>query len=148
MSADPQAILYYGVRLPDKHCDSHDDDSGEYAYNAWNETWEKEHRPPQPDDRSDYKSPAWDAWREVYHQWKATPDYVDVDFGGDGDNCKSYFVHCPCLRIKVEWDEQHDFGRDHLLSVHPVADQKIKEFCEQFGLPFERPSWHLAARYF
>jgi len=79
--------------------------------------------------------------------FEKTPSHVRMDWSGS-EEAVSYYVHCPCHEISVEWDEQHDFGRDHLLTVHPEADQRIKEFCEQFGLPFTRPSWHLAARYF
>lgn len=148
MSTDPKAILYYGIDLGGVIREKHM--SATYEYHDINDEWEEAHRPAEPEgDRAAgyHLRPEWDAWREKLRAYEATVEHVEMTWFG-AENCERYVIHCPALEIKVEWDEQHEFERGHLLCPNPEADKWIEKFCEQFGLPFKRPAWHLAAHYF
>lgn len=146
MSAGPQAILYYGIDLGGAMKEKYM--TATYDYHAINEAWHEEHQPKQPEgDPGNYKGPAWDEWRKQKREFDKSPEHVAMNWFG-AESCERFVVHCPGLKISVEWDKQHEFERGHLLGPDPEADKWIEAFCVQFGLPFKRPSWHLAALYF
>lgn len=136
MSADVTAMLFYGFPLPTLKVDSHD----------LNDEWCFTRRPKQPEDKSDYKTPEWDRWREQLRRWESTPEYVRIDFCGSEQSDRD-FIHCPCMKIKVEWNEVQKVSAADLIES-PEAEKCIHEFCDQFNLPKRPAGWYLAARYF
>ena len=141
MSTDPSAILYYGIDVGGEEFmeDTFDD-------SAMSDEWSKEHCPAKPQD-DNYLRPEWDEWRKKVIAYEATPEYVEMTWFG-AENYEHYVIHCPCLKIEVSWDEQHEFEIGHVLGPNPEADKWIEAFCLQFGVPFKLPAWHLAAHYF
>lgn len=146
MSADPRAIIYYGVRIKEEDMESMPDQADEHDAN---DDWKEANAPKDPGgpNDQDYKGPAWDAWRAAMEAYKASFANVEIDWSGCAEE-RSYYVHCPCLEKWVEWDDQIDLGRSPMLGSHPEADEAIRRFCAMFSLPYQRPSWHLAALYF
>lgn len=140
MGCDPKGILYYGVKL---------DAEPEFDDMDANDAWAEANRPAQPEDKSDYKTPAWEEWREKLRVYEKSPRNVEIDWSGT-DEChdEGWYVHCEGLEKTVTWDQHLEIGGMDLAKNHPEADAAIKEFCERFGLEYKTPSWHLACRYF
>ena len=133
MSSDATAVVFFGFPLPLLRVDE-----GEL-----NDEWLEEYRPKRPSDESNYKTPEWDEWRARLEAWKATPQFVEIDWCGSEDE-KRYFIHCPCFETRIKWD---------LCELKTATDtseaQKwLDEFCDRFNLPKKRAKWHLGARYF
>lgn len=144
MSTDPKGILYYGIKL-DTEPEWPDDDD----YQDKNDAWKERHRPQQPEeDGGDYRTPEWDAWRAANRIYEASPKHVEIDWSGT-DSCHDdgWYVHCPGLEKSVTWDGHLDLA-GMTLDRNSEADAALKEFCEEFGLPYKQPSWHLACQYF
>ena len=139
MSTNPEAILYYGFPLKDYE----DDD---YSYHDTNDEWEKEKRPAEPSDKSDYRTPEWDEWRRKVGEWNATGENIELTWSG-AEGCYAYYVHAAGLSRSVEWNEQMPL-KDFDFGQQTEADGNLKEFCQRFGLPWQTPGWHLACRYF
>jgi len=137
VSTNPEALLYYGFPIGEEMPDGID-------YFDASQKWEEAHRPKEPDDRSDYRTPEWDEWRARLQEWKKSPEYVEVGWSG-AENCECYYVHAYGLLISVEWGEQIEVN---LASPGPEWDEQIRRFCESCGLEFNQPKWYLAARYF
>lgn len=136
MGRDPEAIIYYGFPV------------GEVEDSIFDvgQQWEEERRPPKPDGDLDRHGPEWEDWRKRYWEWRNSPEYVSLKWSG-AEDCECNYLSAPGLTVSVEWDEQEDIAnRD--FGPRPEADKYMKEFCEQFGIEFKKPSWHLAARYF
>jgi hypothetical protein len=144
MGSDPRAILYYGIKLGNE--DPMDGEE-ENDYHGANDAWAKLNRPKEPDRRQDYRGPQWDAWREALKAYEDSPIHVEIDWSGS-DYGQSFYVHCPCLEKKVEWEHQLDLGRGDVLKPNLEADQYIKDFCDKFGIEYKTPTWHLACLYF
>lgn len=144
MSTDPHGILYYGIALEETEQEKFR--GSDFDYHDVNDQWKQSHGPTQPDDRINYKTPEWDAWREANKAWEAGPQNVTINWYG-GENCQRYVVHCAGLEKRVEWDEQIDLG-NFILGQVPAADEWIKKFCDQVEIPYRQPTWHLAALYF
>ena len=136
MSADPEAILFYGHPLPSLVVD----------YHELNETWEKAHRPTVPEGDRNYQSPEWDEWRERLRKWERGLENVRIDWSG-GEECEQYYVHCAGIKKTVEWNELLVVSEYDLANPFG-AKALLHDFCDRFNLPKEEPSWHLAARYF
>lgn len=136
MGADPEAILFYGFPLPALNV-SHLD---------LNDGWADDHKPPKPEDRSDYHTPEWKQWRERLHEWERTLENVEVEWSGS-ENCEQYFIHCAGIQKRVEWNELHVISVGDL-EVPLDARGMLHKFCDRFNLPKAEPQWHLAARYF
>lgn len=137
----PEAILYYGFSIGNpEETDPWPFD--EDFYEVANDTWRKSHRPKEPDDNNNerFDTPEWDDWREKLVDYEKTPENIEVSRSGydDGTN---YYVHCKCIQKSVEWDEQLTIGNTN---QHPEADKWIKQFCEETGIPFQKPTWVLA----
>lgn len=139
MSTDAKALIYYGFPLEDW-------DDPEFLYHELNETWEKQRRPTEPEDKSSYRTPEWDEWRTEMREWEASPENVKIDWSGC-ENDESYYVHAEGLEVSVEWGEQKPLAEVDLLS-QPEADKFIREFCEKTGIEYKQPGWHLASLYF
>jgi hypothetical protein len=136
MSTDPHGILFYGFPIPTPTVD----------YLEVNDSWAEEFRPPQPEDRSDYRSPEWDQWRTDLRVYEQTLRHVEITWSG-GDGCEQYYVHCPALEKKVEWDEQREITIEDLTAFDD-AERYLHEFCDRFNIPKGEPGWYLAALYF
>lgn len=136
MSTDPSGILFYGFPLPSLIVDYHD----------LNDQWEEDHAPPTPKDKSNYRTPEWDEWRERNRQWEATLENVRIDWSG-GENCEKYYLHCDGLKKSVDWDEQIVVTQADLAHQEEAA-KFLHAFCDRFNLPKQQPQWHLATRYF
>lgn len=134
MSTDPSGILFCGFPLPALIVDYHD----------LNEEWEKEFRPKEPKDKSNYRTPEWDDWRERLAEWEATVQNVKIDWSG-AENCEQYYLHCAGLEKSVDWN---DLLVINDLSIPADAERMLHQFCDRFNLPKKSPQWHLAARYF
>lgn len=143
MSTNVSAILYYGIQISDQQR------WGESPYDdlTLNKYWKDEHGPVQPEDDSDYKTPAWDAWRNALRVYEGSCEHVKMDWSGS-ENYRSMYVHCPCLEKEVEWAEQMVIPIGQLPAVVIEADNWMAKFCKKFDIPYQQPSWHLAARYF
>jgi hypothetical protein len=139
MSADPEAIIYYGFPLED-----YEDE--EYSYHDRNDEWEQLKRPEQPADKGNYRTPEWDAWREKMAIWSKSPENIEIEWSG-GENCEAYYIHASGLKHSVEWNEQKPLAGISFES-QPEADEQLRQFCEKFGIEWKQPGWHLAARYF
>jgi hypothetical protein len=136
MSADPEAMLYYGFPIEDPGFDYHD----------VTDEWRDSHRPPKPEVKG-YTGPEWDKWREDNSRWEAGPENVCCDWHGSED-CEQYHIHCKSLLKSVEWAEFKEVDPAELAKPQPEADRFIREFCEKAGIEFVQPKWFLAAQYF
>lgn len=138
MGTDVTAILFYGFPLP------------KLAVEVWdlNDEWQKEHRPDQPSDDSDVRTPEWDAWRKELCRYETTPEHVTIRFSGCEEN-PSYWLHCPCYAVSVDWEELAEISASTLTRVDVEAAKRwLEEFCDKFNLPKRKIGWYLAARYF
>lgn len=141
MSSDPSAIIYYGFPI-----DCPDEGSGGKCYHDMNSEWKTHAGPQEPLDKSNFRTPDWDAWRDNVREYEKTNRHVTIAWSGASDS-ESYYVSAEGIKHEVEWDEQKPLtGVD--LGPQPEADRHIKEFCEMFGIEFKQPGWHLAALYF
>jgi hypothetical protein len=143
MSTDPHGIIYYGIDIGKIASEKYR--VVDYDYHGINDKWDSEHQPTRPTS-TDYKSPEWDEWRIKLRAYEATPEHVEMRWFG-AEDCERFVVHCCCLEMRVEYDEQIDLGHRHL-SQQPDADKWIEKFCNQFDLPYVPPTWHLASLYF
>ena len=145
MSTNPEAIIYYGFPLKGFREEIYDED-----YNAKNDEWLYDRRPKEPEcDRTVkgyYKTPEWDVWRSKLREWEQTLENVEIDWSGV-ENCETYYLHCPGIALKAEWNSQVLINCANTI-YDEKANQYLKEFCEQFNLPYQDPSWWLAVRYF
>jgi hypothetical protein len=141
MSIQVNAVLYYGIRLPEFEA-TEENDYGDKA----NALWDDSHAPTMPNDTSDYKTPEWDAWRQRNKGYESTPEHVRLTWFG-AEDYETYCVLCPCLTKSVHLDKQIDLGAPVTLERHQAADVWLHEFCEKFNLPYKQPTWHLAAHY-
>ena len=137
MDADIQGIIFYGFKLPRLVVDACD----------LNDKWAKEHCPPRPEDRSDYKSPEWEEWRQKLREYEATPCHVEIAWSGVEEE-PQYYVHCPCCCKKVYWGEMLKLEPAQFFTEMDGAKQWLYAFCDRFNLPKSEPSWYLASRYF
>lgn len=139
MGADPDGIIYYGFPIEDW-------EDNELSYHDINDEWEDLHRPAQPANKDDYRTPEWDEWRQRLREWQKGPENIQVDWSG-GEMCEAYYVSAEGLKLSVEWNEQIPLA-GRTFGPQPEADEQLKRFCEKFGIEWKRPGWHLAARYF
>jgi hypothetical protein len=137
MSTDPHGILFYGFPVPTLTVDDYE----------LSDIWNKEHGPPSPEDRSNYKTPEWDEWRNKNAAYEQTPQHVEVTWSG-GEGCQQYYVHCPSYEKKVWWDKLKLITVDDLAVPHEEAKRYLHEFCDRFNIPKGEPGWYLAALYF
>jgi hypothetical protein len=138
MGTDASATLFYGFLLPELVVDCYD----------LNEEWAKKHRPPQPQDKANYKTAEWDEWRRLLKAYEATPQHVEIAWSGS-EYDKQYYIHCPCYEKRVYWAKVKEILVVDLEEADVVeAKRWLHEFCDCFNLPRREPGWFLAARYF
>jgi len=137
MSADPEAMLYYGFPIGEPDFDYHDA----------NDAWEELHRPAKPEHIKGYSGPEWDQWRIDFQNWCGSPQNIKLNWHGSED-CEQYHVHCKALVKSVEWSEYKEIDLEELAKPQPEADLYLGKFCEQNGIEWKQPKWFLAARYF
>lgn len=136
MSADPEAMLYYGFPI----------DEPEFDYHDANSAWEQKHRPAQPNVPG-YAGPEWDQWRIDFQNWEASPQHIELGWHGSED-CEQYHIQCRALRKQVEWSKFAEIDPEELVKPQPEADLYLGKFCEENGIEWKQPKWFLAARYF
>lgn len=139
MSSTASALIMFGVKLR----------PGRFVpdYGEIEEEWEKTERPPEPEDKGDYKTPAWDEWRKRLEVWRKSPRAVNIELYCC-DETSRYVISSTGLMLQADWQETIILTPSILARQTPEHIQALKEFCERFGLPYQEPQWLLAARYF
>lgn len=144
MSSDCSGILYYGWAISEEDMEVLYEKHG--GYHEINDAWQKRTRPEQPEDKTSYRTPEWDAWRQELQKWKKGPQNVEIEWSG-GESCEQYYVHCGGLKKKVCWAEQMLIAPEGLV-VPEEYTNVLFVFAGMFSIPFGDPHWHLATRWF
>ena len=137
MSTSTDAILFYGFPIDEDAVDLRalEIDGETDDWYVANSNWEELKGPPQPNNNIDYKGAEWEAWRELKHEWEASPQNVGIDTHCS-DSYPMYYVH----------GRQYRAYRGDLEEINPAAlipapedDANIKAFCERYGIPYSQP---------
>lgn len=133
MGQSADAMMYYGIEL------------GDTLTTDWYELskqWQKDHYPKQPEDRSDYKTPEWDAWQKARKEWEATPENIRIETHGSSSMC-FVSVHRHFRRAyrnyRTEFDPTTMVATDEDRAM-------LKKFLEWAHVPYVgEPKWMLCS---
>jgi hypothetical protein len=137
MGVDADAILFWGILIDP------DETDGE-ALSDRADDIEKEDRNrelPQPEDRSDIRSPEWEAWRTKFWQWRERQGHFGTYC--DYDDPKHY-VSLREAEREVALGEAKEI-RD--LAVDPTWEPRLRDYCRRLGVDWTEPKWWLVSRY-
>ena len=139
-----KALLYYGFPLAETVHDGDDyDEDKDSWYNDEGYDWERaevERQAPPPTDK-DYKSAAWEAWRERRKEVLATIPCT-AEIAGYGDYTYGVLAIRNSLRIAYASSTAIT-----LPEFDAAWDGQLREWCERYGFKYGVPSWQLAPLY-
>lgn len=139
MSVSTDAILLFGIVG-----DSEDDERFPADVDLYEraEEWAKRHGPSRPESL-DCQSPEWSTWRQENALFEST---------GIGVVCGNYCSDsCPIQYIALQ-AHHYTAWRGSVVSIDPAkmtptSEQLValRQFCDETGVKWETPGWHLVS---
>lgn len=142
MGVSTDAILFYGIPL--------EEDTPAYLtrgklsisddHYEINEDWKHLKRPPEPES-DDIHNAEWDVWREQIRDCEESIQHVEIGIHCSLDYPMYYLHGRQFMAYRGDVDEIDPAK----LITTPEEDAVIREFCEQYGIPYKQPKWYLVS---
>lgn len=110
------------------------------------EEWNKQWRPTEPEDRNDYKTPEWEAWREKLHAWEKTGPGLESGTAGHSDGGHREWVGLMGYRLSAYWYPE-EIPADLIREPEAEAVKVLTDFLQKHQVGELKIGWFLAPSY-